>query len=110
MKFYSYYKNFFEYVDSDLTEETKRKAIVYIMDRYQVSLKAYHELSQIACDLPRTYLLENEQKKMSNAYEIFDTPGEEMSAQTSLIEELQKDPSVAKSGIEKVLVRINLIT
>ena len=43
-----------------LEEEEKEKVrtIVYIMDRFSISLQGYQELSQVEKSLPRTHLVE----------------------------------------------------
>ena len=84
------------HVGDDLTEEEKRKAVLYVLDRYQVSLKAYHELTQITKDLPRTCTLEEIQKKIGESFDIEAIPGETIGARTSLINELKRDKRLKK--------------
>ena len=83
-----------------------KKAVIYILDRYQVSLKAYHELSQIASSLPRTYTLESKQKEIGSEFEISSTPGDQIGAQSSLLNELQQDKRLLSQS-NKVLVSLN---
>ena len=78
------------------------------MDRYQVSLKAYHELSQICQNLPRlprTYTLETKQEQISSEFEIIPTPGSRIGAETSLMRELCQDSRLLSQN-KKFLVSI----
>jgi len=72
-----------------------------------VSLKAYHELTQLTEQLPRTYTLEHTQKSLNESYCINATPGRDIGAQTPLLYELEKDSRLEKFEDSKVLV-INL--
>jgi len=65
---------------SQLSDENKKKAVIYVLDRYQVSLKAYHELTQLTDQLPRTYTLEDAQKLLNDSYYINATQGEDSGA------------------------------
>ena len=81
------------------------------MDRYQVWLKANHEITQFSKELPRTYRLEETQKRMNETYEITSTSGKNMSAQTSLVKELQKDRRLNHLETNNALVSFsNLFT
>jgi len=75
------------------------------MDKYQISTKGYHELSQL-WDLPRTYTLERSQKEITEKYDIFSTPGSNMGAQVSLINELQHDIQLRSFGNKIMVHRI----
>jgi len=91
---------------SQLSDENKKKAVIYVLDRYQVSLKAYHELTQLTDQLPRTYTLEDAQKLLNDSYYINATPGEDSGAQTPLLYELRKDSRLRNYEDSKLLVSI----
>jgi len=46
-------------------QEAKMKSLLYIMDRYQISLEGYHELTQLYGELPRSYAIEKLQRYVS---------------------------------------------
>ena len=60
-----------------LPEEEKQKVrtILYIMDRFSISGKAYHELSQLEQSLPRTHLIESCAKVLDANWTVTRTPG-----------------------------------
>ena len=84
------------FLGSQLSEEERKMALIYIMDRYKVLLEAYHEISQLSKDLPRTYTLESSQRKLNDNFSITSTSGKEMSAYTPFIQELRKDRRLSK--------------
>lgn len=67
--------------------------MLYALDRYQVSLKAYYELTQITKDLPRR------KKKIGGSFDVEAYPGEKFGSQTSLINELKRDKRKKVQGI-----------
>ena len=96
--------SFVRVIGCQLSKEETKKAFIYILDRYQVSLKAYHELTQLTEELPRTYTLEEAQKKLNNSYNVNETPGADVGAQTSLFHELRKDSRLENLDDSKILV------
>ena len=60
-----------------LPEEEKEKArtILYIMDRFSISGKAYHELTQLDQSLPHTHLKESCAKVLDANWSVTRTPG-----------------------------------
>ena len=62
----------------NLPEEEKNKvmSILYIMDKFSVSIPAYHELSQQEPTLPRSYLIEACQQSLDDKWDVTRTPGE----------------------------------
>ena len=71
-----------------------------MLDQYKVSLKAYHELAQIAPMLPRMNHLEQLQKNFGEQFNVFLIAGNVLGALCSLIEELKKDIRLKKYGEE----------
>ena len=83
----------------------KEKAISYVLDRHTVSLKAYHELTQIAQDLPRTHKVEKRLKEIGNSFDIQRTEGKIIGAKCSLLDELDRDPRL-RSAEKSVMVSL----
>ena len=77
----------------ELDEEEKQKVrtLLYIMDRFSLSLQGYHELSQVETSLPRTHLLETCAKQMDSQWEIKRTPGSAPGAELPLKLLLEKE-------------------
>uniref|UniRef100_A0A7M5V8K2 Uncharacterized protein n=2 Tax=Clytia hemisphaerica TaxID=252671 RepID=A0A7M5V8K2_9CNID len=90
----------------DMTEMERAKAVIYVLDRYTVSVKAYHELSQIAFGLPRTHLVEKTQKRISGSFDIEPTPGETIGAQMRLMGQLETDLRVKKAE-KKIMLKVS---
>eukprot|EP00111_Clytia_hemisphaerica_P012357 TCONS_00036299-protein len=90
----------------DLTEIEKMKAVIYVKDRWMISNKAYHELSQIAFGLPRSYLVEDMQREISKSFDVQKTPGDSAGAQMSLIDELKTDKRV-RSAENNIMLKIS---
>ena len=59
----------------DEEEKEKVRTILYIMDKFSISLEGYHELSQVDKSLPRTHLIESCTKAMDQKWDIKRTPG-----------------------------------
>ena len=76
-----------------LEEEEKQKVrtLLYIMDRFSISLQGYHELSQVETSLPRTHLIETCAKQMDSQWEIKRTPGSVPGAELPLKLLLEKE-------------------
>ena len=47
------------YDNLDEEEKEKIRALIFIMDKFSISLEGYHELTQVEKSLPRTYLIES---------------------------------------------------
>ncbi|KAJ7394804.1 hypothetical protein OS493_000638 [Desmophyllum pertusum] len=63
----------YENLDDD--EKENIKTILYIMDRFSISLEGYHELSQAQPSFPKTHLVESCAKVLDNQWQIKRTPG-----------------------------------
>ena len=76
-----------------LEEEEKQKVrtLLYIMDRFSISLQGYHELSHVETSLPRTLLIETCPKQMDSQWEIKRTPGSAPGAELPLKLLLEKE-------------------
>ena len=61
------------------------------MDRFSVSLEAYHELSQVNKDLPRTHLIEGCTKKEDSKWEVKRTPGSSHGAEIAFKTLLERE-------------------
>ena len=83
-----------------LEEEEKQKVrtLLYIMDRFSISLQGYHELSQVENSLPRTHLIETCAKQMDSQWEIKRTPGVAPGAELPLKLLLEKEIQQHVSG------------
>ena len=57
-------------------EKDKIRSILYIMDRFSISLDGYHELTQLEKSLPRTHEIESCAKALNREWDIKRTPGE----------------------------------
>ncbi|XP_066923203.1 uncharacterized protein [Clytia hemisphaerica] len=90
----------------DLSEIERTKAVIYVLDRYTVSTKAYHELSQIAFGLPRTHAVEKTQKQIARSFDIEPTPGKTVGAQMRLMGQLETDERV-KSAEKSIMLKIS---
>ncbi|KAJ7377065.1 hypothetical protein OS493_031023 [Desmophyllum pertusum] len=65
-------------------EKDQIKMILYIMDRFSISLEGYHELSQVEKSLPRTYLIESCTKVLDSKWTVTKTPGNAQGAELPL--------------------------
>ena len=76
-----------------LEEEEKQKVrtLLYIMDRFSISIQGYHELSHVETSLPRTLLIETCPKQMDSQWEIKRTPGSAPGAELPLKLLLEKE-------------------
>ena len=67
------------------------------MDKFSVSIQAYHELSQQQPTLPRSYLIEACQQSLDDKWNVTRTPGEcpgaELPFKVLLEKELRKNVS-----------------
>ena len=90
-----------------LEEEEKEKVrtIVYIMDRFSISLQGYHELSQVEKSLPRTHLVETCTKLMDSQWDIRRTPGTAQGAELPLKLLLEKEIKQHVSGSSTDAIR-----
>lgn len=75
----------------DEDEKLKVRTIVYIMDRFSISLQGYHELTQVDKSLPRTHLVETCTKLMDSQWDIKRTPGTSQGAELPLKLLLEKE-------------------
>lgn len=89
-----------------LEEEEKQKVrtLLYIMDRFSISLQGYHELSQVHKSLPRTHLIETCAKQMDSQWEIKRTPGSAPGAELplKLLQEKEIRQHVSVSGMQEI--------
>ena len=88
-------------------EKTRLKHIVYILDKFGVSIESYHELRQLTGDMPKTYLVEECQKDLNAEWEIRrtpgDSPGAELPIRQLLQEEIKKHVRIWISGYECII-------
>lgn len=64
-------------------------SLLYIMDMFCVGDAAYHEVSMIADDAPRSYLIKQCRSDLNKIFHISKTPGKNAGAQMSFKEELR---------------------
>ena len=60
------------------------KVILYIMDRFSISLDGYHELTQTQPELPRTHIIESCAKTLDSKWKVTRTPGVAQGAELPL--------------------------
>ena len=65
-------------------KETTVKQTLYVKERFNISDKAYHELSMIHSSLPCWYTINKEAKRLNSECDIFPTPGPVIGVQQSL--------------------------
>lgn len=63
-------------------------SLLYIMDNFCVGDAAYHEVSMIVDDAPRSYLIKQCRSDLNKIFHISKTPGKHAGAQMSFKEEL----------------------
>ncbi|CAH3114305.1 unnamed protein product, partial [Pocillopora meandrina] len=66
------------YDNLDQEGKEKIRALLFIMDRFSISLEGYHELTQVEKSLPRTYLINCYTKVLDGKWEVTLTPGAEL--------------------------------
>lgn len=85
-------------------EKDKVKSILFIMDKFSVSLQAYHELTQQEQTLPRSYLVEACQQSLDDKWDVTRTPGEcpgaELPFKVLLEKELRKYVSTKDNFVD----------
>ena len=76
-----------------LLEEEKEKirTILYFMDRFSLSLKRYHELTQVEKALPRTHLMESCARTQDRKWNVQRTPGRAQGAELPFKRLLEKE-------------------
>lgn len=65
------------------------RSLLYIMDKFCVGDAAYHEVSMIVDDAPRSYLIKQCRSDLNKIFHISKTPGKHAGAQMSFKEELR---------------------
>ncbi|KAK2565676.1 hypothetical protein P5673_010845 [Acropora cervicornis] len=75
----------------NLPEDEKEtvRALLYIMDKFCVSNAAYHEVTQISDDIPRSYLIKQCRSDLNNSFHIRRTPGKNSGVEMSFKQELE---------------------
>ncbi|XP_067034418.1 uncharacterized protein [Acropora muricata] len=75
----------------NLPEDEKEtvRALLYIMDKFCVSDAAYHEVTQISDDIPRSYLIKQCRSDLNNSFHIRRTPGKNSGVEMSFKQELE---------------------
>lgn len=75
----------------DLSQERQDnvRSLLYIMDKFCVGDAAYHEVSMIVDDAPRSYLIKQCRSDLNKIFHISKTPGKNAGAQMSFKEELR---------------------
>ena len=63
------------YETLEAEEKEKIRTILFIMDRFSISLQGYHELTQVDPSLPQTHLIEGCAKNLDSQWNITKTPG-----------------------------------
>ena len=71
-------------------QRTKVKEILHIMDKFCVGDAAYHALTVLEHDLPRSYMIKQCRNDINGLFVIRRTPGELIGAQMSFKDELQR--------------------
>ena len=76
-----------------LLEEEKEKirTILYFMDRFSLSLKRYHELTQVEKALPRTHLMESCARTQDRKWNVQRTPSRAQGAELPFKRLLEKE-------------------
>ena len=75
----------------DLSQEGQDnvRSLLYIMDKFCVGDAAYHEVSMIVDDTPRSYLIQECRSDLNKIFHISKTPGKHAGARMSFKEELR---------------------
>ena len=68
-------ENIDAFLQSTEDESEQIRNIVYIMDRFSISLAGYHELAQINKSLPRMHLISKCTKDLDGQWDVKRTPG-----------------------------------
>ncbi|KAJ7371103.1 hypothetical protein OS493_027791 [Desmophyllum pertusum] len=100
------------YATLDDDEKENIKTILFIMDRFSISLEGYHELSQAQPSLPKKYLVEGCAKFLDSQWEVKRTPGQAQGAELPvkiLLENEIRHHLNTKEGttVEKIKVKIS---
>lgn len=75
-----------------LSDEDKSKVemVLFLLDKFCVGDSAYHEMTMLFDDLPRSYLVKQKRNMLNQMCHITSTPGEEEGAQVSFKELLRE--------------------
>lgn len=100
------------YENLDEEEKEKVKMILYIMDRFSISLDGYHELTQTQPELPRTHIIESCAKTLDSKWKVTRTPGvaqgTELPLKLLLEEEIRKHLKNKEGGqVETIKIKIS---
>ena len=71
-------------------QQDKIRKLVFLMDRFCISDAAYHELTMVHNDMPRSYLLVQCRNDVNNLYEIERLPGNVPGAMINISSEIEK--------------------
>ena len=92
--------------DEDMLEK-----ILFLLDKFCISNEAYHELSMITDDLPKSYLIKRSRLDMNNTYSMERTqgkyPGAKLDFTSTLINHV-KDLLVKKPELEGETIQVKL--
>lgn len=72
----------------DLEREDKAKFALYVKDKFSLSHQAYHELTLLSGDLPRSYNIKKLTKELNSKYNISPLPGDLIGVQQKLKDRL----------------------
>lgn len=76
------------YTDVDHEDKRKLREVIYLLDKFCVSDAAYHELSVVCDELPRSYLIVQERANLDNLFHIERCPGNVPGVYVSLNSEI----------------------
>ena len=88
-------------------EKEKIRAILFIMDKFSISLEAYHELTQKDHSLPRTYLVEGCQASLDSKWKTTRAPGDNPGAELPFKDLLKQEVEKHVSFNNSIRIRYN---
>lgn len=91
-------------------DQDKIRKLVFLMDRFCVSDAAYHELTMVHNDMPRSYLLVQCRNEVNKTFEIERLPGNVPGAVINIRSEIEKllERHVNESGnVNEVFIRFS---
>lgn len=101
------------YENLDEEEKEKVKMILYIMDRFSISLDGYHELTQTQPELPRTHIIESCAKTLDSKWKVTRTAGvaqgAELPLKLLLEEEIRKHVSTCITHFTAIIVKFGFL-
>ncbi|PFX15612.1 hypothetical protein AWC38_SpisGene20160 [Stylophora pistillata] len=99
------------YDNLDEEEKENIRALLFIMDRFSISLEGYHELTQVENSLPMTYLTESCTKVLDSKWEVTrtlgDAPGAELPSKLLLEHEVRQHLKNIELPVQTMKVKIS---